>query len=358
LLVAGTVQADVNFTFPPVGGMVMAPDQQTLIVSITSQGKLAYIDTLAEQKLKEVEVDFQPTLLAVQGKKLFAAVKGAPRIKILDPDTAKEVKEVKLPGEPLSALHCHPGKGLIYAVNLKNEVFAINPETGAFNKTKAKGQLLFVDPSDGGFVYTGIQKPITDVVVIEEAGGNKVKLSLMKANASALMLKYKVEGTDLTLVAANDNAAINGRAMAVSSDGKQIAMAGGGGWRSKNDPKANYAVAVFETGRMTGQNGQVDTGPYPNHIAFHPVLNLGAAFNTKEIVLFNAKSFVKKGNIMVADKSFNHSGYMIFGGKGTKIIHCSYNAPIMKDSVLQIFSLSLSQDEHELLKKAYSDKKQ
>jgi len=104
-------------------------------------------------------------------------------------------------------------------------------------------------------------------------------------------LKYKIDGADLTLVAANDNAAVNGRGMAVSGDGKQVAMAGGGGWRSTNDPRANYAIAVFETAKMKGLNGQVETGAYPNNVAFDPVLNLGAAFNTKEFILFNAKSF-------------------------------------------------------------------
>lgn len=352
-VVAGGVHADAVFTYAPVGGIAMAADQQTLIVSVPSQAKLVYIDTLAEKELKQVDVEFQPTLLAVQGKNLFAAVKGAPKIVVLDAETGKARKEISLPGEPLVSIHCHPTKGLLYAVNLKHEVFSIDPENGTHNKTKAKGQLLAVDPSDSGYVYTGIQKAINDVLVVEPAGGDRVKISLVQANTRALMLKYKIDGADLTLMAANDNAAVNGRGMAVSGDGKQVAMAGGGGWRSTTDPKANYAIAVFETDKMKGLNGQVETGPYPNNVAFHPVLNLGAAFNTKEVILFNSKSFVKKQSFKANDNSFNHSGYLIFGGRGSKVIYCSYNAPIMKDSVLQIFSVPVTPDDAILLNKAY-----
>jgi hypothetical protein len=354
---AASARADTTFTFAPVGGITMAADQQTMIVAVPSWGKLVYIDTLAEKELKQVEVDFQPTLLAVQGNKLFAAVKGAPKIFVLDADTGKALKAIALPGEPLYSLGCHPSKGLLYAVNLNHEVYSIDPATGTHKKTKAKGQLLAIDPSGGDFVYTGIQKPITDVLVIQDAGGNKVKVSLAQANTRALMLKYQIDGADLTLVAANDNAAVNGRGMSVSADGKQVAMAGGGGWRSKTDPKANYAIAVFDTTKMNDLNGQVDTGPYPNNIAFHPVLNVGAAFNTKEVILFNAKSFIKRQSFKTSDDSFNHPGYLLFAGRGTKLVYCSYNAPIMKDSVLQIFTVPLTNEEHGQLNKAYPPKK-
>ena len=352
----GIVRADATFNLAPVGGIVMASDGRTMIVSVPSEGKLIYIDTIMEKELKQVEVDFQPSLLAIQGKNLFAAVKGSSKIFVLDAQTAKVKKEIALPGEPLHSLGCHPVLGLLYAVNLRHEVFSINPEKGTHQKTKAKGQLLVVDPSAGKFVYTGIQQPIRDVLVIEKQGGEKLKISLVQAGLSAMMLKYEVNGGDLKLVAANQNAAVNGRGMAVSPDGKQVAMAGGGGWRSKTDQRANYAIAVFNTATMDTLNGQIDTGPYPSNIAFHPVLKLGAAFNGKHVILFQSKSFVKKDSF-AADDSFNHSGYLLFGGQGTKVIHCSYNAPIEKPSVLQIFSLPLTADDKAFLKKAYAESK-
>lgn len=350
---AAWARADATFNLAPVGGIVMAPDGRTMIVSVPSEGKLVYFDTVQEKEIRRVEVDFQPTLLAVQGKKLFATLKGSPKIFVLNLDTGEATGHITLPGEPLYSLGCHPKQGLLYAVNLAHEVLSIDVQELSHKKTQAKGQYLAVDPTEGKFVYTGIQKPIRDVLVIEEAAGGKVRISLAEANLRAVMLKYKVAGADLTLVAANDNAAINGRAMAVDKDGKHVAMAGGGGWRSKKDPRANYSIAVFDAGNMATLVGQVETGPYPNNIAFHPLLNLGAAFNTKEVVVFNSKSFVKKESFKTTDDSFNHSGYLLFGGLGTKVIHCSYNAPLMKNSVLQIFSLRLTQGEQDLLRKAH-----
>ena len=354
----GPVRADATYNLPAVGGIVMAPDNRTMIVSVPSEGKLVYFDTIAETELKQVEVDFQPTLLAVQGQKLFAAVKGSPKIFVLDVATGKVQKEIPVSGEPWFSLGCHPKKGLLYAVNLKHEVFAIDPDKGTPHKTKAKGQLLAVDTGSGKYVYTGIQKPIRDVLVIEKSGGDRLKLSLMQANTRALMLKYEIDGAELKLVAANDNAAVNGRGMAVSGDGKQIAMAGGGGWRSKTDPRANYSIAVFDTDKMDTLNGQVETGPYPSNISFHPVLKMGAAHNSKEVILFNSKSLVKKKSLATADSSFNHSGYLLFGGRGTRVIYCSYNAPINKGSVLQIFSIPVTQEEQAVLKEAYPEKKE
>jgi DNA-binding beta-propeller fold protein YncE len=349
------VLADATFSLAPVGGIVMVSDHKTMIVSVPSEGKLIYFDTLAEKEVRQVEVDFQPMFLAIQGKRLFASVKGSSKIFVLNAGTAKVIKEISLPGEPLHALACHPVQGLLYAVNTANEIYSVDTEKGTHQKTTGKGQLLTVDPSGGKFVFSGIQKPIKEVLLIEDVGGGKVQLSLRQADTRALMLKYAVDGADLKLVAANDNAAVNGRGMAVSADGKQIAMAGGGGWRSKTDPKANYAVAVFDSEKMNNLNGQVDTGPYPSNVAFHPVLNLGAAFNTKEVVVFNAKSFVKKTSFLTRDNSFNHAGHLLFGGLGTKVIYCSYNAPIQKGSVLQIFSLRFTDAEKDALKKHYGE---
>ncbi len=352
----GLARADSTYNLAPVGGIVMAADNRTMIVAVPSEGKLVYFDTITEKELKQTEVDFQPTLLAIQGNKLFAAVKGSPKIMVLDAKTAKVLKEIAIPGEPWFSLGCHPAKGLLYGVNLKHEVFSIDPDKGTHHKTKAKGQLLAVPAGGDKYIYTGIQKPIRDVLVIEKGGGDRLKLSLVQANTRALMLKYEIDGSELKLVAANDNAAVNGRGMAVSADGKLIAMAGGGGWRSKTDPRANYAVAVFDSTNMDTLHGQVETGPYPSHIAFHPVLKMGAAHNSKDVILFNSKSLVKKKNFPTSDSSFNHSGYLLFGGRGTKVIYCSYNAPINKGSVLQIFSLPLTQEEEGLLIKAYPEK--
>jgi hypothetical protein len=343
---------DATFPLKGVGGATMTPDNKTLVVSVPHQAALIFYDTLADKETKRLEVDFQPTHLAAQNGKLFAAVKGSAAVRVLDAATGKELQSVKLPGEPLIALGCHPSKGLLYAVNSNNEVFAIDPDKGTSAKTGAKGQLLVVDPVDGKWVYTGIQKPIQEKLVFEEGPGGKVLISLAQANLRAVMLKYAVSDRDLKLVAANENAAINGKDMAVSGDGKRIAMAGGGGWRGVNDPKTSYSVAAFETSDMVSQLGLVETGPYPSGVAFHPVLNYGAAFNRTEVTLFSSKSFVKRDALKPAGRASYAT--MMFGGQGTKLIFLpSLNARAETDCTLEFKSLTLTDEDREALKKAY-----
>jgi hypothetical protein len=132
-------------------------------------------------------------------------------------------------------------------------------------------------------------------------------------------------------------------------------MAGGGGWRSKTDPKANYAVAVFDTDDMQTLSGQVETGAYPSGIAFHPVLNLGAAYKDghgAEIFLFSAKSFATKENIKV--KSGAGTNILTFGGQGAKVIF----APMPGiggegQSTIEFLPIPLTDQDREALKKAY-----
>src|SRR5262249_54956838 len=161
------------------------------------------VDTAAEKEAKRVELDFQPAALAAQGDKLFVAGKGAAAVHVCDAVTGKELRSVKLPGEPVIALACHPSKGLLYAANESCEVFSIDPEQGTATKTQAKGQMLAIDAADGGFIYTGVQKPIHDVVVLQQAAGGRINVSLARANVRAVMLKYAVDDQDLKLAAAN-----------------------------------------------------------------------------------------------------------------------------------------------------------
>jgi DNA-binding beta-propeller fold protein YncE len=361
LLAAGRAESQekggkaATLNFPRIEGAVMTPDGKTLIVSLPTEGTLVYIDTLAGKEQKKVEVDFQPSALAIQGDRLFAATQGAPRIHVIDVATGKAAKSIQLPGAPIQALGCHPAKGLLYATNAKHEVYAINPADGKFERTGAKGQLLVVDPAEGKYVYTGIQKPIQDVVIVKEGPNNTVRISLGSANLFAVMLKYEVADMDLRAVAANDTAAVNGRAMAVSADGKRIAMAGGGGYRTRNDPRANYSIAVFDTGNMKDLQGQVSTGAYPNGIAFHPHLNYGAAFRSgKDVILFRDKSFIKKATFTASQDCANAGAIMLFGGQGTQVIYISQAPPAFaKESVVDIFTLPLTEEDRATLRKAY-----
>jgi hypothetical protein len=357
----GATRAQTSFTVESIGGMVVLPDGQTLVVSVPSKGTLVYYDTDAEKETKTVELDFKPAALVVHGEKLFVSTKGAATVHILEADTGKEISKIKLPGEPVKAMACHPSKGWVYAVNSTNDVIAIDPEKEKAVKTRAKGQLVAID-GEGKFLYTGIQEPIQDVVVIERANGGRTRISLATTNERALMLKYAVDADKLKLVAANDNAAINGRNLAVSPDGKLVAMAGGGGWQSKKDPKRNYTVAVFDTADMKDPAGQVDTDAYPSAVAFHPVLGIGAVYRDDitsggELIIFNSTSCARKTVFNVKRK--HCSALLGFGGKGTKVIcatideHPDTGLNKSKDQVIEIFPLELTDKDKEALKKEY-----
>ena len=73
-----------TFKLPSVGGWVMTTDNIALIVSVPSKGELVYFDTVNDKEAKRVEVDFQPTALALQGQTLFAASKGSSEIYALN----------------------------------------------------------------------------------------------------------------------------------------------------------------------------------------------------------------------------------------------------------------------------------
>jgi hypothetical protein len=305
------------------GGAVMSMDNSILIVSLPSLGSLYYYDTIAEKELKKVDVDFQPAALARQGLKLFAAAKGAGIVHVLDATTGKELSQIKVPGTAVTGLVCNPRQGRLYAVNASYEVSCIDPDTGKVAPTSAKGQMLTMDAADGKFLYAAIQKPMKDVLVMRSTGGNSVRFSLNKANRFALMLKYAVNGDALDLVAANDNAAINGVDIAVSPDGTRIAMAGAGGWSPPSGSPRSYSIAVFDTSDMKSLAGQIDIGAYPRSVVFHPQLNLGAAGrygSSAEVVFFNAKSLAKKESPIRLQQSGSMPVLLTFGAQGTKLI--------------------------------------
>jgi hypothetical protein len=356
LVLTGTAQAQATFEVPTITSGIVLPDNKTFVVSVASKATLIYYDTVADKEARRVELDFKPSFLAAQGDKLFVAAKGTATVHVLEAATGNEVKAIKLPGEPVQALGCHPAKGLLYAVNSNNEVYAVDPDKGTATKTKAIGQLLAVDPVEGKFVYTGIQKPIRDVVVVEKGPGGKATLSLAQANLRALMIKYEVNDNDLKAVAANDNAAVNGWSMTLSADGKKIAMIGGGGWRSKTDPKVRYGAVFFDTSDLETQVGQWGDVPGTTvSIVFHPVLNLGASYQEGHgVVLFSAKSLASKDSFKVKKGAI--PTLLAFGGQGTKLIVAPMPGGPGSDmqSVIEFLPLPLTDQDKAALKKAYS----
>jgi hypothetical protein len=339
---------------PSLGGMVMTANDKTLVVSVPTTGQLLYFDALTAKESKKMEVDFQPGALAVQGNRLFVATKGAPIIHVLDADTGKEQKQIKLPGLPIDQLACHPVKGLLYAINDDMDVFSIDPASSKATLTKAVGQKIVVDPSDGNNVYTSIFKPARNRLLVQEMPGRTLKVQLIKGKASNILLKFKADGADLKFAAGNPNAGSGGSWFGVSRDGKRVAMSGPYRVPGKG---LTFNIAVFDTADMSSILGQLPMSSFPRAICFHPYLDLVATVEeTSGISVFNAKSFVKKESFKLPRLTVLPYT-LTFGGQGAKLISAS---PVLgtggreKTLALQFHSLSLSEQQKDELRKVFS----
>jgi hypothetical protein len=335
----------------------MTPDNTTLIVSVPSAAQLVYYDTVANREIKKVNVDFQPTVLALQGRTLFAGARGSAIVHALDADSGKESGTINIPGPPLQALACHPAQGNLFAANTENRVFCLNPQQGTATPTTARGAQLAVDPQTGAFLYTGTPIPFRDQMEVRDGPGGSLIFTFDKKGGRATLLKYAIQDTALKLVAGNDNGAINGKGMALSPDGTRLAMAGGGGWRSKTDPKANYAIAVFGTADLQTMLGQVEVGPFPENIAFHPALDLGVAQRggpETQLLVFQGKSLAVRQTLK-APGGFGglDQGLLTFGGRGTKVIFSGSAGPGGGNRTLHFYPLELGDEDRAALARAY-----
>jgi predicted Zn finger-like uncharacterized protein len=354
------------------GGWVMLPDGVTLIVSVPDKAQLIYVDTLTNKESKRVNLDFKPAALAFQGQNLLVAVEGAGQLRVLDAATGSVKKEVQVSAAPLLALACHPAKGAVYASDTQMQIWAIDPASGQVADTQAQGMFLAVDPVEGDVVYAGIQGQIKKVIEIRRVGSDRYMLQPGVLGERAVLLKYSVKGGGLQAVAANNNAAANGRVLRVSPDGKRVGIVGGGGYRppagavqGNADP---YGIALFGTDDVKALAGLVTCGGFPNNLAFHPVLDLGVAeqaggletklhfFKSKALSEFNSIAFGEAGapatspDQLMASKKAEEAHLLTFGGKGTKLIY--YDGHGAKP-YLRLIPLELSHQDREALVKAY-----
>jgi len=314
---------------PAPGDWVLSPDGETLIVSSPKTAEIIYIDTSKEKEVKRVKVNFQPATLALRGSSLYAVAKGSSLLYVLDAQTGQSKEQIRAPGDTLVQLACHPSAGPLFATNDQFEVLALKMGTSKLEKTEAQGNFLAVAPK-GDFLYTGTQKPIKDVLVLSRGPRNSVNVGVAKTNINSTIVKYSLKAEKMEPVAMKGNAAINGRALAVSPDGQKIALVGAGGMQGKNG-KHVYAIAVYDTSDLETQLGQVETGAYPADVSFHPVLDLGVAEKFgggRELLLLDARSFaVIKTMAFKTRGGASESGLLTFGGRGTKLIYYPPGSP-------------------------------
>lgn len=348
----------VSFTLPPVGGWIVDADGSTLILSLPERTELAWFSTVENKELRRTTLDFKPGWLARQGTTLFVTASGASLMYALDIKSGKVQKEIKVPGEPLVQIACHPTKGPLYASNSREEVISIDPKSGTVTNTPARGCFLAVDPDSDAFVYTGRTSPKDwDVEVEKDEKGNETWY-FDDWGYRSMIRKYAVQGESLKEVAVNGNTAVNGRAMHLSPDGRRIMIVGGGGWRPKRGGSGGgYVIAVYGTDDINSMIGQIALDAYPENVAFHPDLNIGVALRSDaRLILFNGKSLasIREWQVKDAPRGFDESGWLTFGGKGTKLIYWQMGGSNKQETgKLYFIPLELTSEERTSLAKKH-----
>jgi hypothetical protein len=317
----GTDSGTIALSTP--GGWVMSADGETLIVSSPSKAELIFINTSEGTVTKKFKVDFQPGPLALHGTALCAIGKGSSLVYVLDPTTGKVRKTIKVPDSKPIRLACHPSKGPLFVSTDSYAVLTINAETGRVSSTPAQGNFLAVDPASGEYLYTGTQKPIQQMLVLRRGPGNSVRANVSRTNQNSFLAKYAIQSKGLKPLEMNPDAVVNGRELAVSPDGKRVAIVGGGGVQGDNGKRV-YAIPFYDTADLDSQLGQVETGAYPTNVSFHAVLDLGVAEKSNgELILFNTRSLTTLKTIPPPPRSGTSTEAILltFAGRGTKLAY-------------------------------------
>jgi hypothetical protein len=130
------------------------------------------------------------------------------------------------------------------------------------------------------------------------------------------------------------------------------------GARTSNRPAASES-SRRRTSDLKKLVGVVQPGDGQKAIAFHPVLSVGGVCTWGHLVLFNSKSKILANIEKIALPGFDAGSdtpvYVDFGALGTKAIICPLGEPYttLKDVTLRFVPLTLSEEDTNVLKKAY-----
>jgi hypothetical protein len=327
--------SDGAFGLSSSGAFVLAPDRKTLYVA--GRGQLMVFDCTESKELKRVWLNFRPNRIALQGKILVATARGDAQVHVVELDTGKVQKPIKVPGDPLNEIVCG-AKGLVYVNDLKDQVFAVDPKTGTATKTDARARRLAID-DPGSFVYAAS--------VTTEKGAQKTTLR-----------KYAPKGKGLSPAATNGKALEGGIvSLTLSPDGKRIALVG-----EPVKPKAEgeepgpAPVKVLSTDDLVTPTGQIDFGAGIDTLAFHPILPRGAALKGDgTVVHFDTKTSAQTATAKVdpAPMGPHEPGRVEFVARGAKLVCWQPSSDGRKDrGTLTFFPLELKPEEKEQLEKA------
>src|ERR1700722_7256971 len=199
---AAEISEPATLRIGKIGGWLLAPDQETLMLAETVKKAIAFIDTTSGNEVRRLPLDFEPGALALQKETLFVAGNGSSIVHALDMKSGHEMRQFKLPGEPVYSLACHPAKGFLFAANLDEQVLLLNPESGEVKETKGRGMFLAVDPVNAEFLYTGMTRATDDEFVeVQRGPENTARIRFVTVRETAALRKYAVTNNGLRLLA-------------------------------------------------------------------------------------------------------------------------------------------------------------
>lgn len=354
---AADVAETTMFEVAAPSGWLLWHDQVTLVVAQPKTAELVYFDTLAEEELRRVTLDFAPGKMVAQGDDFFVAVDGGGLVYQLDFESGEVRKEYTVPGNGITDLACHPEDGPIYAATSTYEVFAIDSKSRRVTKTEAVGNRVKVDPVEGRAVYTGVlRNDVTDVFLIKVGRRGGIRIIYDRWGPRSGILKYRTAGRRLRFDGVQENATVNAYQLYMTPDGKHIMMTGGGGWRPPADSPGTgggYYTAVFATSNLKTMVGKA---PHAMNVAFHPKLRLAVGNHSgRDLHLFDPRSFAEKETIHLADGADMRPLLLTFVGKGTKIAVWNGDNSENPREGLHFLPLALSDSDRELLIEAYGE---
>jgi hypothetical protein len=338
----------VTCTVPQTKGWYLTPDTKTLIMTSPTTAELIVFDVMTATEKQRLSVPFKPACITGQGDELFVSVDGSTIVHALDAATGKKLREYRLPGEPVQSLASHPESGSVFAANLEENVFALDPKSNRVIPTIAKGMYLRVDPKKGQFLLAATNRPSEDVIRFQRTAPGVVDIQRVTVAETATVSKYSITGSKLKMIASNPNTAVGaGGYLHLSPDGSKYIMVAGGGWWSPTNAKTRFGMAVFPTDDFNTMLGGLDVGG-PQNVAFHPDLPIGIAQGANyDFFLFDAESLVIRQTWKHKPQAVKFwENLSTFGAHGSVYI-------AQQGEYLQFFILDLNEDQQQTLAKLH-----
>ncbi len=351
---------------PKFGGWVMLPDGVTLIISVPESKKLLFIDTVNNKITKEVEVSFIPDLLAVQRNRLFVSARSVPKseIHILDLSSCEDKKTIPLSGKWPTTMVCHHSNGSIYVVDGQT-LISIDPNDGSsqivlLEPGKASAKL----PSINGvrrYIDLAIDQKSENVIygIVEVTSTNYGwKDTPPTFNDFAFLIKFSGTGKHLLsqwVEQIAPTSSLGGyETVRVSTDGKMI-----GAIIGATCADGSPGISLVPASGVLSQSKVAVCGDHPGDLAFHPILDIGAALQNKEkqtvLHVFDCKTLTETTISLLADnpnsKEIPAKRLLAFGSRGTKLL---YYDPLA--GYLRSLSISLTDKDRDELAHFYADK--